>query len=245
MPRPTSRSVADGSAPAMSSSMQPYIRGLWPRALGCLLAVTVPPLITARGQEPRIGTEPQPSPSAEARSVSQLTAQQAGPSEAEIGVLRSEATNQFKALQAASAIATPVPPSRTAVNQRSALPPTSEPASSPAPPADKPLHDLLQERLNLLDEYEMASNTLKKTLNPEPSPAQQTAEAKEELRRLATALDQFSQRPETLLPEVFRNLSTAGAATLGNEVKEALERTSNDLKECTLKLETLRTEKVK
>jgi hypothetical protein len=125
----------------------------------------------------------------------------------------------------------------------------SAPAAHPSPSSDptgrKSLPDLLRDRLRWLKEYENLSVALQKATHPQPSPTQEAAEAKEELTRLEDILSQAAQTPESLLPQLFRGPTVKVSTAQSSEMKDALESTSNDLKEWKSKLETLRSEIVK
>jgi hypothetical protein len=105
-----------------------------------------------------------------------------------------------------------------------------------------PLRDLLEERLRLLDEYDKTSHALDRVTHPKPTPEQQSAEARAELRELDTVLSLADLGPEVLLPPLFRGTSVAVSRTLPSEMKAALEATSNEVKEWRIKLETLKSE---
>lgn len=107
------------------------------------------------------------------------------------------------------------------------------------------LPDLLRDRLRWLKEYENASVALQKVNHPDPNPTQEAAEAKEELARLEDILSQATHSPESLLPQLFHGPSVKVSTEKAAEMKDALESTSNELKDWKTKLETLRSEIVK
>jgi potassium efflux system protein len=186
----------------------------------------------------------QPSPPRESSEPSSLSrvARSTGPAETEpeTEALRRQTSDQLKALDPASLAA-----ASASVAGAAARPDTTPaPGSSAASPsiADKQLHQVLQERLRLLDEYEKASIALKAATHPEPSPEKQMAADKQELGRLQAVLAQAVARPEVLLPQAERaRLSSESPASIA-ELKELLQSTTNELKECKSKLETLRSE---
>ena len=77
-----------------------------------------------------------------------------------------------------------------------------------------PLAERIRRRLAL---------ALQKATHPEPSPAQQAAEAREELLRLRQALSQSDQKVDKLLPPLFRERSVKVSSSLGSEMKDAIE----------------------
>jgi hypothetical protein len=103
---------------------------------------------------------------------------------------------------------------------------------------NKPLCELLQQRLGLLDEYSKATRELEEATHPIPSPEQQAADAKIELQRLEAVLNASPKVPETLLPPSFRHASGA----LTPEMKDDLDATVSDLREDKAKLEMLMNE---
>jgi len=101
---------------------------------------------------------------------------------------------------------------------------------------------LLQDRLRWLDEYDEASRTLKQATHPQPSPEEQADKAKAELLRLQNILSQARAAPEALLPPLFGGSPAAATSVLASEMKDAIEATSNELKDWKTKLEILRSE---
>jgi potassium efflux system protein len=205
------------------------------------LAASLILVTSTRAQAPNRGADPQPTTVQTDRVAIPGLSRPAGLTEADIVSLRADTAAQLKALESA----TPTMPSSTAATTPR---PGSTPAPTPAAPAgaaaDPALHDLLQRRLNFLEEYDKAVNTLKKATKPEPNPEQQVAESKAELHRQHAILERAAARPETLLPPAFRSPAAGGSSSLDGEMKDALEATTNDLKEWKSKLETLRTEVV-
>src|SRR5262249_47800675 len=157
--------------------------------------------------------------------------------ETEIASLRSETAVRVKALESATSTAPTMPSSTASHGPRPGSTPTPPPAVPAAAATDPALRDILQRRLNLLEEYDKAVKTLKKASKPQPTPEQQAAESQDELHRQNAILEQAATRPETLLPPSFRSLPSGGFPPLGGEMKEALEATTNDLKEWKSKLE--------
>jgi potassium efflux system protein len=168
----------------------------------------------------------------------------AGPPGADLAALRAETAKQLKALEAGSPTSAPASATTTAAGPRPGSATPSTPAPTPETADDKPLRDLLVDRLRWLDESDKASAALKRVTHPEPSPEQQLAEAKDALGRLHAILAQAGAQPEALLPPAYRGRSAVGSPAVSAEMKEALEATTNELKEGKSKLETLRTEVV-
>jgi potassium efflux system protein len=100
---------------------------------------------------------------------------------------------------------------------------------------NKPLRDLLQQRLGLLTEFDKVSQALDRATHPVPPPEQQAADAKKELERLEESQTTSFKVPESLLPASFRHSS----GSITQEMKDDLEATTNELKEDKAKLETL------
>jgi potassium efflux system protein len=94
----------------------------------------------------------------------------------------------------------------------------------------------------LIDEYDKETKTLKKAIHPEPSAEQQAADGKQELRRLHVIAEEAAARPEVLLPAAYRNLGGIGSVALGPEMKDAIERSTAELKEWRSKLQALQAE---
>ena len=162
------------------------------------------------------------------------------PSEAEIAALRAEIGNQTQAVNPAASSAGAA--GSPGVSSRSGTTPPGTPNPTPPPEstADKPLREVLQERLQLIEEYNKASLEFKKAQSPEPRPEKQADEAKAELARQQALLAQAAANPEILLPQTFRSSGPAGRPAVNAEMKEAIEVATGELKECKSKLENLR-----
>ncbi len=199
---------------------------------------------------PARGQGPQQGPALQMQMALPVPATGAGlanpwPShEAEAASLRAHTLKRLKALEAAPSAPTTPSPQLTAPGPRTSST-SGAPASSPPVAADTSLQQLLQDRLQCLDEHDKALKELKKATHPDPSPEQQALEARHELSRLQAILAEAARQPETLLPPAFRGLGPGGAATLSAEVKEALEARTNEVKEWRSKLETLQAEVIK
>ena len=95
------------------------------------------------------------------------------------------------------------------------------------------------DRLRLLEEHDRLRLALQR--RPTPNRARNTGtEAKAELDRLQTILTQAAKAPETLLPPSFLGSSARVSTALSSEMKDAIEATTNELKEWKTKIETLR-----
>ena len=107
---------------------------------------------------------------------------------------------------------------------------------------DKPLRELLEIRLRWLEEYERATEALRKATSPDPSPEAQRTQAKAELLRLQEILHEGAATADALLPAVFRNPRPNDVNALATEMRNALDAERNDLKEWKAKIESLRLE---
>jgi hypothetical protein len=220
--------------------------------LGSLLLILG---ITARGQEPdtRGDSSRSQPPSTTAPTVSRNSV--VGPLDADAAALRAETLERLKVFE--PTVTTDTVSSTEPTRPNTAAGPISPAAATPSthsfgaaavtspssdPTGSKSLPDLLRDRLRWLKEYESASVALQKAVHPEPSPAQEAAEAKEELARLKEILAQAAHSPESLLPPLFRGPTAKVSTAIASEMKDALESTSNELKDWTTKLETLRSE---
>ena len=175
-----------------------------------------------------------------------------GYGEFDVAALRSETLERLKVYQPTISTGASVPPSASASTAPAIAAPAAGAAGAAAlasPLSDsgtkKTLPMLLQDRVRLLNEYEAATIALQKTTHPDPSPDQEAAEARAELRRLRDVLAQATQSPEALLPQIFRGHSTKVSSALGSEMKDAIEAAGNELKEWKTKLENLRAETAK
>jgi hypothetical protein len=112
-------------------------------------------------------------------------------------------------------------------------------------PAMKPITDLLDLRLGMLEAWRTAHKNRSDAEKPAHSPESEAAEFKADLEKTRALIDQMKKSPDALLPEAFLvkegESSKAQEAKL-TEMKEAIEAARIDLKEQTSQLETLRTE---
>ena len=94
-----------------------------------------------------------------------------------------EATGQLRAINPSAVNGSAT---STAAGLRAGAAPSSTTASNTTAEsaADKPLRELLQERLRLFDEYDKATTSFKKAAHPEPNPEQQANDARGDLLRL-------------------------------------------------------------
>jgi hypothetical protein len=111
--------------------------------------------------------------------------------------------------------------------------------------ADKPLHDLLQERLRWLDEYDKLSLALAAAANPDPNPDSQTEEARTEFHQLQKTLADAASSPEILLAPSFRAAPAKASSKVSSDMKDAVESTAEELKEWRAKLDSTKTESAK
>ncbi len=207
----------------------------------------------ARAQAPVSGTEAaaprqsQPTPVATAGTWS-------APGDADSAAARAETLERLKefdpvmaseatTLAGSAGSGSPSASISPAVESPGRSTPLTSAASRPTP--DKFLTTLLQDRLRWLNEYDTTALALQKATHPEPSPEQQAADARAELKRLQAVLTQATTAPETLLPPLFRDRSVKVSSSLASEMKDAIETASNDLKDWRTRLEILRGEVAK
>ena len=244
MPRSRNHAREAASAPTATLSLPTGCGPATPSLWGWMLAAVILMVSPARGQGPQQGPAAQPTTALAVPAARVGLPNATPPPEADAASLRAQTLKQLKALEAASAApATPSSQPNGAGPRTGSTP--SAPATSPPAAADKPLQELLQDRVRWLDEHDKALKELKKARHPDPSPEQQVIEARNELSRLQAILAEAARQPETLLPPSFRGLGPGGAAPLSAEMKEALEARTIEVKEGKSKLETLRAEVMK
>lgn len=103
--------------------------------------------------------------------------------------------------------------------------------------ATKALREVLDERKTLLKAWNEAVKAHHDAANPDPSPEQQKADAKNDLERVTTLLAQAARDPSVLLPAAFRASGDALTDALRSEIKDAIESARNDVKDWKAKLE--------
>jgi hypothetical protein len=143
--------------------------------------------------------------------------------------------------------ATPVEVNRELLATRARLDALTS-AEEKEKPASKPLLELLQARVALLEDWKKANQVREDAEKPKRSPESEAAELKAELEKTRALLDQASKSPDSLLPEAFQiiekdksNDARRPDARLG-EMKEAIDSARLELKELSSQLETLRAE---
>ena len=216
----------------------------------CSLLLNV--TIAARGQKSDAPAEVSQSSATAAKVPSNSVG---APLDADAAALRAETLERLKVFEprvtgdTVRSTDTPRPSAVGGPNLPAAAAPSTNalgaaalPALASDPTGATPLPELLRDRLRWLTEFENESVALQKALHPEPSPAEEAAEAKEELARLNEILSQAARSSESLLPPLFRGPTVKVSPALASEMKDALESTSNELKEWITKLETLRGE---
>jgi potassium efflux system protein len=165
--------------------------------------------------------------------------------------LRAETLERLKALEPPSGLdtttsggsANPGAAAGAAAAKSDGRPSARAPSSAAShPTANTPLRDLLQDRLKLLDEFAKVSQALSRATDPDPSPQRQIADAKEELHRLEQVLAQAAKVPESLLPACFRGKATTDSSALIAEMKDALEATTNELRDWKSRVESARSQ---
>jgi potassium efflux system protein len=107
--------------------------------------------------------------------------------------------------------------------------------------ATKALREVLEERKTLLKDWDEALKAYYDAANPEPSPEQQKADARNDLERVTTLLAQAAKDPSVLLPAAFRASGNALTDANRSEMKDAIDAARNDVKESKSKLEKAQT----
>jgi hypothetical protein len=216
----------------------------WPRCF--LLALVIVTSGTARGQHHAAPLAPSLRAQLETPAGSDVTF-----GEADTAALRAETIDRLKGYDSGKATTGTNPTSfgTTDPGSASQSPPPSTAVDSPvfSPSSGNrvianSVPALLHERLRWLAEYDAACAALQKATHPEPSPSQQLEEARAEIAHVRTILSQADQKPEGLLPKQFRGKAVDVSSTLGSEMKDAIEATTNELKDWKNKLEGLRGE---
>jgi hypothetical protein len=201
--------------------------------------------MTVRGQRPEsVSEHAPPQPPATPAAAPPGVVGEVDPT-----VLRAETLEKLKALQLtpttqARAPAGPATAGTASAPSASAAAAAEVPTTA-APSSDhskKSLPALLQDRLRWLNEFEAANVALQKATHPEPSPAQQAAEANSEIARMRNILSLAAQNPAELLPPAFRGKPAKVSVALASEMKDAIETTSSELKDWKTKWETLNSE---
>jgi hypothetical protein len=112
-------------------------------------------------------------------------------------------------------------------------------------PALKPIAELINHRLAMLQSWREAHKLRLKAEKPEHSPESEAAEFKADLEKTRALIEQIKKAPDSLLPEAFTvkdgESNKVHEAKLA-DMKEAIEAARTDLKEQAAQLETLRTE---
>jgi potassium efflux system protein len=147
----------------------------------------------------------------------------------------------------AAPVSPPLPPTTLAEASREKLATEAARDDKEKPPS-KPVLELLQARLALLEEWKKANDDRLGAEKPKRSPEAEAAELKAELEKTLALLEQAGKSPDALLPEAFRAVEKekekdkeAEARRLG-EMKEAIDAARAELKEQTTRLEALRAE---
>ncbi len=115
-------------------------------------------------------------------------------------------------------------------------------------PATKPIKEVLERRLQLLELWKKEFKGRQEAEHPSPSPEQVAAEVKVDLERTKALLDQSNKTPDALLPEVFQPLAAEASKTREvrlAEMKEAIDAARAEVKERSTELEAFRGEGVK
>jgi small-conductance mechanosensitive channel len=242
MPGPTTRAKGSSSAGQPYGAAPAVYRSAPTRSLHLVWVILLVSGGAARGQAAVSGTgaaEPRNPPATTMTTTSSPSAS----AEADSSAARAETLDrlkEFESVVSSSGSAT-APNSAAPENNGRA---TTTSASSP-PTSDKTLSALLHDRLRWLNEYDATVLALQKATRPEPTPEQQATEAKTELTKLQTILNQASTAPETLLPAWFRDRTVTSSSAFGVEMKDAIETASNELKDWQTKLEVIKGEMAK
>ncbi len=106
--------------------------------------------------------------------------------------------------------------------------------------AIRALRELVEERLNWLDDWEKAVKDRTAAENPEQTPEKSAAEWKADLERITSSLSQTAKDPDSLLPKSFRKLSAEVSDAIRDEMKQTIDSAQNELKEWSSKREQAR-----
>src|SRR5262249_39801814 len=112
------------------------------------------------------------------------------------------------------------------IERLKALPKATEKAESDT---SKPLREILEERIRLLDEWDKQAAAIKEAEQPEVNPEREAKRLKAELESTRTLLERFAKDPSILLPEAFRKRSPRVTAAELSEMKEAIDEAQKDL----------------
>jgi hypothetical protein len=252
MPRSWSQTIRSMTVKLTGTASRPRARGTQGRLVSVVVSSLVVMGLAAHGQLRE--TKADPAQPQQPASASPAPSSANSSPEVEAAAARRETLERLKGFEgtsvpdaAAAATTNPKPVSGSnggAVAPGSAAgaatPPHTTSATDHA--AHKSIREILNDRIHWLDEYAKMSLALKDATNPDPSPEQQSAQAKAELSRLETKLAQAAKAPETLLPSSLNKSSGGGAGALGPELKDAVAATTNEVKDWKTKSETLRGE---
>jgi small-conductance mechanosensitive channel len=117
-----------------------------------------------------------------------------------------------------------------------------DPNDKDAPAGSKALREVLQARLDWINEWDKAAKARHEAEHPDSSPDRQAAELKAELERVRARLDRSAKDPDSLLPDSFRGAPAQVSDAARAEMKEALDAAHDELKDWKAKLETVRAE---
>jgi hypothetical protein len=195
------------------------------------------------------GDEPQ-----EPASAAKEGSRDAGPNDAASAKVQAQTEGAVspakKAVQDTKSSATDSPVTSTATT--SANDPgavraqTKERLKALTPAADKPdsaqakaLREVLEQRLQWLDDWDKEEKALNEAEHPEKTPEHLAGQLKADLERLRAALDQAAKDPLSLLPESFRKSSEAITSKLLAEMKDALDAAKDEFAQATTDLESV------
>ncbi len=110
-------------------------------------------------------------------------------------------------------------------------------------PANKPIKEVLERRLQLLELWKKEFKGRQDAEHPSTSPEQVAAEFKGDLEKTKSLLDQSNKTPDALLPEPFQPLAAEASKTREvrlAEMKEAIDAARAEVKDRSGELEALR-----
>jgi hypothetical protein len=226
------------------------------QAIASVFAICIVLGVTGRGQERKSLAAPMHPQQPAAQSSSPAGIPGARDGESEAAALRAETLEQLKALGAVTT-AVPAAPSGTGTAEPGAVAAAGSTPTKPDPSlpvssvsslsidhaAQKPLQKLLRDRVHWLDEYGALTLGQKRATSTESNPEHQAVQARAELKNLNEMLSQAASAPETLLPPSFLKTSRKSPGVLVPEMKDAIEVTTNELREWKGKIESLKSAK--
>jgi potassium efflux system protein len=110
---------------------------------------------------------------------------------------------------------------------------------------NKPLREVLEERLHWLDEWDKTAKARREAEHPDAGTERQSADVKADLERVKVLLEQSARDSAALLPAVFRAEPREQSDASRAEMKDAIETSTSELNDWKKKLEKARAETAK